>query len=264
VANGLSQGAFELALPKRKPVLLMLAQGETLRQADSKLLSGADRGFVMNRTEFHIIAVALTVLMLAGCPALWNTTAVDKNSTPEQLYREGERHFKAKDYSGAISAFDRLKSAPPQFEKTPDAYLKTADAMLENGSYEKAVGRYKTFVELYPLHKEVPRAKYQVALSYFNQIKNADLDNSIIQAALQAFKALSEDPKAGEWAKKAEKKLRECRKKLAEKEIYKAQTYLGMGRYKSAQVSAKRVLDEYAKLGYDAEARALLNKVKDK
>jgi outer membrane protein assembly factor BamD len=209
-------------------------------------------------------AVALTVLMLAGCPALWTSETVVKNSTPEQLYREGEELFQKKNYSGAISAFDRLKSAHPQFEKTPDAYLKTADAMFQNGAHEKAIGRYLTFVELYPLHKEVPRAKYQVALSYFNQIKTTDLDNSMIQAALQAFKALSEDANASEWAKKAEEKLKECRKKLAEKEIYKAQTYLGMGRYKSARASAKRVLDEYSKLGYDAEANDLLKKTKDK
>jgi len=218
----------------------------------------------MNRTEFHIIAVALTVLMLAGCPALWTSETVLKNSTPEQLYREGERLFQQKDYSAAISAFDKLKSAHPQFEKTPDAYLKTADAMFENGAHEKAIGRYQTFVDLYPLHKDVPRAKYQAALSYFNQIKNTDLDNSMIQAALQAFKALSEDAKAGEWSKKAEEKLRECRKKLAEKEIYKARTYMGMSNYKAARVAAKRVLDEYSKLGYDAEANDLLKKTKDK
>ena len=218
----------------------------------------------MNRTEFHTIAVALTLLMLAGCPALWTSETVVKNSTPEQLYREGERLFEQKDYSGAISAFDRLKSAHPQFEKTPDAYLKTADAMFENGAYEKAIVRYQTFVDLYPLHKEVPRAKYQVALAYFNQIKSTDRDNSIIQAALQAFKALSDDANAGEWAKKAAEKLKECRKKIAEKEIYKARTYWQMGRYKSAQASAKRVLDEYSKLGYDAEANDLLNKMKDK
>jgi outer membrane protein assembly factor BamD len=218
----------------------------------------------MNRTEFHTIAVALTLLMLAGCPALWTSETVVKNSTPEQLYREGERLFEQKDYSGAINAFDQLKSAHPQFEKTPDAYLKTADAMFENGAYEKAIGRYQTFVDLYPLHKEVPRAKYQAALAYFNQIKSTDRDNSMIEAALQALKALSDDANAGEWAKKAKEKLTECRKKLAEKEIYKARTYWQMGRYKSAQVSAKRVLDEYSKLGYDAEAKDLLNKTKDK
>jgi len=218
----------------------------------------------MNRTEFHIMAVGLIVLLLAGCPALWTSETVVKNSTPEQLFREGEDLFQKKDYSEAIGVFDRLKSAHPQFEKTPDAYLKTADAMFQNGAYEKAIGRYQTFVDLYPLHKEVPRAKYQAALSYFNRIKNTDLDNSVVQAALQSFKTLSEDANAGEWAKKAEEKLKECRKKLAEKEIYKAQTYLRMGRYKSAQVAAKRVLDEYSKLGYDAEANDLLKKLKDK
>jgi outer membrane protein assembly factor BamD len=218
----------------------------------------------MNRTEFQIIATALILLLLAGCPALWTSETVVKNSTPEQLFKEGEELFKKKDYSAAINSFEQLKSAHPKFEKTPEVYLKIADAMFENGAYDKAIMRYKTFAELYPLHKDVPRAKYQIALAYFNQIKNTDVDTSIIQAALDSFKALSQDANAGEWAKKAEEKLRVCRKKLAEKEIYKAQTYMSMRNYKAARVAAKRVLDEYPRLGFDTEANDLLKKIKDK
>ncbi len=218
----------------------------------------------MNRTEFHIIAAALILVLLAGCPALWTSETVVKNSTPEQLFKEGEELFKKKDYSGAINSFEQLKSAHPEFEKTPEVYLKIADALFENGAYDKAIMRYQTFAELYPLHKDIPKAKYQIALAYFNQIKNTDLDNSIIQAALDSFKAVSEDPKAGEWGKKAEEKLRICRKKLAEKEIYKAQTYISMRNYRAARVAAKRVLDEYPRLGFDTEANDLLKKIKDK
>ncbi len=218
----------------------------------------------MKKTELRIVAVALTFLFLGGCPSLWTSETVVKNSSPDQLFKEGEELFQKKDYSGAINSFERLKSAYPEFEKTPEAYLRIADAMFENGAYDKAIMRYQTFIELYPLNKDVYRAKYQIALAYFNQIKNTDLDNSIIQAALDSFKALSEDSKAGEWAKKAEEKLRTCRRRLAEKEIYKAQTYIGMGNYKAARVAAKRVLDEYPKLGFDTEANDLLKKIKDK
>ncbi len=218
----------------------------------------------MNRTEFRIIATALVLLLLTGCPALWTSETVVKDSTPEQLFKEGEQLFNKKDYSGAINSFEQLKSAHPDFEKAPEVYLKIADAMFENGAYDKAIMRYQTFLELYPLDKEVPKAKYQIALAYFNQIKNTDLDNSIIQAALDSFKAVSEDPNAGEWAKKAEEKLRVCRRKLAEKEIYKAQTYISMRNYRAARVAAKRVLDEYPRLGFDTEANDLLKKIKDK
>jgi len=218
----------------------------------------------MSKTKFRTIATVLILLLIAGCPSMWTSETVVKNSTPEELYKEGEELFKKKDYSGAINSFEQLKSAHPQFEKTPEVYLKIADAMFENGAYDKAIMRYQTFVELYPIHKEVPRAKYQIALAYFDQIKNMDRDTSIIQAALDSFKALSQDPNGGEWAKKAEEKLRICRKKLAEKEIYKAQTYISMGRYAAARVAAKRVLDEFPKLGFDTEANDLLKKIKDK
>ena len=218
----------------------------------------------MNRPEFRLIAAILIGFFLTGCPALWTSETVVKNTPPAQLYREADDLFQKKDYSIAIDAFERLKSAHPDFQKTPDAYLKIADALFQNGAYEKAVSRYHQFIELYPLHKEVARAKYQIALSYFNQIRTADLDNSVVQAALNAFKTLSEDPKAGEWAKKAEEKFKECQKKLAEKELDKARTYWSMGRYQAARISAKRVLEEYSKLGYDAEANDWLKKLKDK
>ena len=56
-------------------------------------------------------------------------------------------------------SYQKLKSAFPDFKKMPEVYLKIADASFEQGEHDKAISRYMQFMELYPGHEEVPRAK---------------------------------------------------------------------------------------------------------
>ncbi|MGC8908623.1 MAG: outer membrane protein assembly factor BamD, partial [Desulfomonilaceae bacterium] len=190
--------------------------------------------------------------------------ATEKNVTPDEMFARAEKLIKEKNYDDAIETLERLKSAHPDYSKIEEVYLKIADAAFEKGSYENAASKYYQFMELYPASKQVPRAKFNVAMCYFKQIKGTDLDNRVIQQAVDAFKTVADDPNAGEWAKKAEEKIRECRRKLAEKELYKAKTYISVGNYKAARVAAQRVLDEYAKVGLDEDAQKLLKSIKNK
>ncbi len=206
----------------------------------------------------------LMVICLSGCPSLWKTDATEKGVTPDQMFSRAETLIKEKKYDDGIETLERLKSAHPDYSKIEEVYLKIADAAFEKGSYESAAAKYYQFIELYPASTQVPRAKFNVAMCYFKQIKGTDLDSRIIQQALDAFKTVADDPKAGEWAKKAQEKIRECRRKLAEKELYKAKTYISVSNYKAARVSAQRILDEYAKMGLDEDAQKLLKSIKNK
>lgn len=211
------------------------------------------------------LLIVLVTLQVAGCPSLFNLGAArEKAASAEEMYKEAEENFQKKSYSEAVDLYERLKSAYPDFKKIPEVHLQIAEAFFNEGSYEKAIGRYLQFAELYPNHKDIPRAKYQIAMSYFNQIKRADLDNRVVKQAADSFKVLSEDSGAGEWQKKAEEKYKECLKKLAEKEMYKAKTYMSMSKYPSARQAAQRVLDEFSKLGFDEDAKELLKKLKGK
>lgn len=217
----------------------------------------------MMRGITFLAAVTLT-LFLAGCPSIWQNEVADKPPSPEKLFSEAEAKFKQKEYKDAVDSYQRLKSAFPDFKKMPEVYMKIADGSYELGEYDKAISRYSQFMELYPGDANVPRAKYQIAMCFFNQIKGTDLDNSVVTRAADAFRVLAQDPNAGDWSKKAEEKLRECQKKLAEKELYKARTYISMGNYQAAKLAAQRVLDQYPKLGLDQEADALVKRCKDK
>jgi outer membrane protein assembly factor BamD len=211
------------------------------------------------------ISILLIILCCSGCPSVWNTdNSKESNTSPEDLFKSAEELFEKQKYAPAIDLYEQLKSAHPDFKEIPKVYLRIADALYNDKQYDKAMGRYYQFIELYPNEKEAARAKYNVGMSLFNQIKNTDLDSRIINRTAETFKALSDDPNAGEWAKKAEEKYRECRQKLAEKELYKAKTYISMGNYQAARLVAKRVLDEYPKLGYDDQANELIKKIKNK
>jgi len=211
-----------------------------------------------------MIAVAVAALLLVGCPSLWKADNPEKPLAPEELFKNAEGHFDKKDYDAAIEEYERLKSAHPDFKKIADVYLKIADAFYQKGDYDKAVARYQQFIELNPGNPEIPRTKYNIAMCYFRQIKRLDLDSRVVQGAADKFKEIMDDPNAGEWAKKAKEKFEECMKKRAEKEMYKARTYVSMGRYKAARLSAKRVLEEYGKLGFDKEADDLIKSIKGK
>jgi outer membrane protein assembly factor BamD len=208
--------------------------------------------------------IAFVALFSAGCPLLWKADLVDKDTGPDKLFQSAEEQFQKKDYTQAIDLYERLKSGHPDFSKMPEVYLRIADALFDDKSYDKAIARYQQFIDLYPGNKEVSKAKFNIGMAYFNQMKNTDLDNSVVQAATKEFKALADDPKAGEWGKKAQEKYNECRKKLAEKDMYIARTYLTTHNYQAARMAAKRVLDEYPNMGYDKDASDLIKSIKGK
>ncbi len=196
---------------------------------------------------------------------MWKTNVPKvSDSDPQELFKVAEESFEKKQYSKAAQLYQRLKSGHPDFEKMPQIYIRLGDSFFHDKNYEEAVSRYRQFTELYPNNKDRFRAKYMIGMSFFNQIKGVDLDNTMVRKAEEAFKEVTSDSEAGEWATKAEEKYRECRKKLAEKEIYKARTYVSTKNYKAAKMAAQRVLDEYSNLGMDKEANKLIEALKGK
>ena len=212
----------------------------------------------------RFLLVTILAVLMSGCPALWNSYVKDKSVSPEELFSQAKDKLKEKSYADAVSSLERLKSAYPEFKQMPQVYLSIADAFYDEGSYDRAIARYLQFLELYPADKDASKARYQIGRSYFNQIKGTDLDNRVVKQAIRSFKAVSEAPDAGEWGKKAEEKSRECERKLADKELYKARSYISLGNYKAARLAAQRVLDQYPKLGLDDEAKQLLANIKNK
>lgn len=218
----------------------------------------------MRQAVLRFILFTILVASLCSCLSFRNAGIPDAKGNPDEVFKQGETLFAQKQYAKAVEVLERLKSAHPDFKKIPEVHLRIADSLFESKDYDKAVARYTQFIELYPLHKDIPRARYYIGLAYFNQIRNTDLDNSVVERAAQVFQSIANDTQAGEWTQKAKEKVTECRKKLGEKELYKARTYLSIKDYEAARVALVRVLGEYSGLGLDEEAKELLKKANKK
>ncbi|MFH0823268.1 MAG: outer membrane protein assembly factor BamD [Pseudomonadota bacterium] len=216
----------------------------------------------MSHKLFSICIIAFIALLMTGCPAIWGKAPGKGDISADDMYTKAEQYFKDGDYSSAVMYYERLKSAHPDFDKMPEVLIKLGEATFEAGEYDKASARYRQFLELYPAGKDVDRAKYMVAMCYFSQIKKTDLDGTMLARAADSFKGVADAAKDPEWKSKAEEKYRECRKKLGEKELYKANTYVALRNYKAAKMAAQRVLDVYGDLGMDEEAKQILEKYK--
>jgi len=219
---------------------------------------------LMKRYGIPAVVAVVAAVLLSGCPSIWSSKTAKEEPSPEQLFEDAEKKFKNESYSKAIEIYERLKSAHPNFEKMPQVQMRIADSFFKNGKYENAASEYTRFSVLYPKDDDVPRAKYQVAMCYFKQMKRVDLDNSMVRRATEIFKKVKDDYKDSKWGKEAATKYVECRKKLAAKEFYKAKAYYNIKRYRSARKAANRVLEQYPKLGFDKQAKALVKKAEAK
>jgi outer membrane assembly lipoprotein YfiO len=212
---------------------------------------------------FAYILLALAVLVLSGCPHLFTADNPDKELSPDELFKKAEQAFEAKNYSESVDLYGRLKLVP-DFKDMAKVYVRIGDAYFNDKAYEKAIGGYTQFLDLYPNDKEVPRVRYNMAMCLYNQIKRSDLDAVNIENSAKDFKKLADNPDAGEWGKKAQEKYTECRKMLAEKEYEKANTYISQSKYSSARKVLERIRDEFPNLGYDKQAESLLKSIKNK
>jgi outer membrane protein assembly factor BamD len=214
------------------------------------------------RRTLPIFAAAVLVLLVMGCNGIFRPKVPDEKASAEDLYKLAQKRYESKSYRDAIEMYDRLRSAYPDFAEIPKVYHRIADAYFALGEYEEAISRYDQFLQLYPNNPGRFRAKYQIGMCYFKRMPGIDRDDTMVRRAEAEFKALVDDPAAGEWQKKAEKKYKICRIRLAEKELYKADTYLSLGKYKAAKMAARRVITRYSGLGLDKRAQRVLDKAK--
>jgi outer membrane protein assembly factor BamD len=218
----------------------------------------------VNRRLFLVLIMLIVALPSSGCISIFNTDKPETAPTAEEMFEGAEKQFKDGDYVEAINTYEKLKSAHPEFEKIPLVHLRIGDALFKSKEYDKAAADYTRFVTLHPNDPNVPRARYMTATCHYMQRMSLDRDNTALRHAAMRFKEVMDQYKGTKYGDLAEEKYNECRKELAAKELYNARTYVNMKKYKAARIVARRILEEYGNLGYDDEAKEIIEDVKDR
>jgi len=178
-------------------------------------------------------------LMLAASLAFLSCSTASKHLTTDTgTMAEGDR-LKSNDfYEEARAQYTRIKTEFPQSQLQLEADLKIAETYYLEESYTAAAAAYEDFIRTYPGRPEIPKALYQLAMSYRQQMPSTpQRDTKSTAKAVDVFTRLLVEYPNSEHAKEAQTSVEEARKQLAEK-IYQVGRFYE--RDKKFEAAAKR------------------------
>ncbi|MEK7705118.1 MAG: outer membrane protein assembly factor BamD [Myxococcota bacterium] len=208
---------------------------------------------------FSRLVIAAFALSLASCSAgLLRGPPRDAADAYERAVQNLENGL----YPEATQGFAQVKSKYPYSPYAVLADLRAADVQFRRGTFAEAVDAYREFLKLHPRHEDAPYAMLQIGESYFEQIPGdwwilpppAEKDQASTRRAITAYRDMIARYPQEPLTAKAQTRLAQCRRKLADHELYVAQFYMRHEHYRAAASRAEGLLQEYPGLGLDSAA----------
>ncbi len=195
----------------------------------------------------------LVIFLLAGCKIWlpWQSRTGMARANPESLYQQGLEEYNAGKYKRSIELFQRVKEEYPLSALAIMAELGIADSFYSSKQYPEASLAYSEFLNLHPTNENLPYVMYQNGMCYLNQLTTIDRDNSETFKAIKEFERLTARFPDSKFSALADKKIRECKKSMGEKELYIAEFYFKTKQYRASLRRLENVARDYANVGLD-------------
>lgn len=144
----------------------------------------------------------------------------------EILFKEAEELMKADRFILATEKLNQIKTQHPySFYATP-AELLQADILFMQENYVEAAASYLLFRDFHPRHEKIPYVVFKIAESYYKQIPDTidrDLEPAI--ESIKYYEEILQKYADSSYRKTAEKRIREAKRMLREKDQYIADFY---------------------------------------
>lgn len=210
--------------------------------------------------KLHLVTFVLFLVLilggLTGCGCLFGEKRTD---TAEELAKKGMEYFDDKDYHDALKAFTTLKERYPYSRYAILAELKVADAHFHRREYAEAIAAYAEFLQLHPKNDAIPYVLFQIGECYYEQLLSEDRDQTPTRRAILAYQRLLKEQPNSTYANTANERIQECRKLLAQHELYVAKFYFKSKLYEAALGRFEGVLERYKDVLPLSERRDVLN-----
>jgi outer membrane protein assembly factor BamD len=209
--------------------------------------------------SFQVLILALTLVQVGhfGCSG-----KPIEEQDPGTIYKAAEEDIGTDHYLLAIDKLRLIKNKYPYSKYALDAQLRLADVYYMQESYAEAALAYESFRDLHPKHEKVAYAMFRVAMSYYKDIPTPlSRDLTPAQKSIDAFNDFLHRFPADPNVKEAQTDLGDCRKMLAEKELYIGNFYFKRDFYDSAKGRYKKLIDLYPETDAAKEAQTKLTKI---
>jgi outer membrane protein assembly factor BamD len=192
------------------------------------------------RRGFLLTAVLTAAVMGCGGAGLKS-----KSLSPQDQFEHAKQVFDRKDYFKAKNLFTILVLNNPAGQTFESSQFYLAESEFGLKEYINAIAEYEKLIKSMPQSAFVDDARYKIGMAYFKLSPGYGLDQDYTTKAIAQFQQFIEDHPDSELLPEAEKRLLECRTKLAKKEFKTGELYTKMGYWKAALVSLDAVLEEY-------------------
>ncbi|MEW6666200.1 MAG: outer membrane protein assembly factor BamD [Thermodesulfobacteriota bacterium] len=212
---------------------------------------------------FYLILCVAGTLLLGGCAFIKKFFGEDEEKAASELMADGTSAFERGQFEKAKEAFQKVKDRYPYSKYAVTAELRMADSMYEGRDYDEAYEAYDEFERLHPKNQEIPYAIYQKGMCQFRQVKTIDREQGHTLKAKEEFERLIGRFPRDEYAQKARKNLRKCMIFLADYELYVANYYYKMGKYRAALARYTYLIEHFQDMGQYNQALELIARCKE-
>ena len=182
----------------------------------------------------RLVVLLVCLIALPGCGLIDYYFLPEPEDTAQELYENAGDAMRDKKYGTAAEYYTKIKDNYPFSPYALEAELSLGDAYFLDGKYAEASEAYKEFESLHPRHEAIPYVLYQIGMSELKTFISVDRPTTMIQQALEYFNRLQELYPDSEYATKAGGEIHNCRKLLAEHELYLGDMFWQMKKYGSA------------------------------
>jgi outer membrane protein assembly factor BamD len=208
----------------------------------------------VSRSAALILACACAV-PLASCASTGkkgDTAYVARDVS--SLYGAAQRTMQQGDYEQAAKLFDEVERQHPYSVWARHAQLMSAFNYYLAEKYNDAISSAQRFLTIHPGSEEAPYAQYLVAMSYYQQVPDVTLDQTVTQSSSDAFNELIRRYPDSRYAADARLKLDLIKDHLAGKEMEVGRFYQRSGQWLAATYRFRNVVDQYQTTSHAPEA----------
>lgn len=200
----------------------------------------------MRKSLLRSLVLALSLFTLSGCGIIDMVYLPPPEDTAQELFESGNEAMSEKNYVRAAELYIKLRDAFPFSPYTLEAELALADCYYLDKEYILAAESYKDFESMHPRHEAIPYVLYQTGMSLLGQFVSIDRATTEVQEAYEYFNRLQQTYPETPYAKDATARMAECRKIMAEHELYIADVFWHMGKYGPAWRRYEYIATTYA------------------
>jgi outer membrane protein assembly factor BamD len=228
---------------------------------------------MFRRAPAHLLACCL--IAAAGCSSSssnWDGTTESLQSgrrpvnavvdaSPEGLYGAGVENLQARRFQQAVDLFDQVERDHPYSTWATNAKLMAAYGDYMRNRYTEAIGALDRFIQLHPAHRDIAYAFYLRALSYYEQIADAQRDQRGTEQAMTALQDVVNRFPDTAYARDARLKIDLARDHMAGKEMNIGRFYQRQYLYGAAIGRFRRVVEDYQTTNHVPEALHRLTEI---